>query len=86
MPFLTFTTKKKNAFKMFKKTQVDVSTSIYEFQSHGIFQDYIVLPFTLLKIKVLYWHQWFHKEPLPSMEPFNSTKGSLQWRKGSLDY
>ncbi len=30
--------------------------------------------YTLLKIKGLYWHQWFHKEPLPSMETFHSTK------------
>ncbi len=28
-------------------------------------------------IKVLYWHIWFHEEPLTSMEPFHSTKGSL---------
>ncbi len=32
------------------------------------------------------WHQWFHKETLPSMEPFHSTKDSLQWEKVSLDY
>ncbi len=23
---------------------------------------------TLLKIKVLYWHQWLHEEPLTSIE------------------
>ncbi len=28
---------------------------------------------TLLKIKVLYWHLWFHKEPLTSMEAFHNT-------------
>ncbi len=32
---------------------------------------------TILKIKVLYWCSWFHKEPLTSMEPFHYTKGSL---------
>ncbi len=26
-------------------------------------------------------HQWFHKEPLPSMEPFHSTKGYLEWKR-----
>ncbi len=25
---------------------------------------------TLIKIKVLYWHQWFSEEPWTSMEPF----------------
>ncbi len=30
-----------------------------------------------LKIKVLYWHLWLQKEPLTSMEPCHSTKGSL---------
>ncbi len=40
---------------------------------------------TLLKIKVHYWHWWFHEELLTSMEPFHSTKGSLCWKKGSLD-
>ncbi len=39
----------------------------------------------LLKIKVHYWHWWFHEELLTSMEPFHSTKGSLCWKKGSLD-
>jgi len=24
------------------------------------------------------WHQWFHEEPLTSIEPFHYTKGSLQ--------
>ncbi len=33
--------------------------------------------FTLLKIKVLYWHLWLLKEPLTSMEPCHSTKGYL---------
>ncbi len=28
----------------------------------------------LLKIKVLYWHLWFHEEPLKSMELFHSTE------------
>ncbi len=36
--------------------------------------------------KVLYWHQLFHEEPLPSIEPFHSTKGSSQWKKVSVDY
>ncbi len=36
---------------------------------------------SLLKIKVLYWHQWFHKEALPSMETFHSTKDSLLWKE-----
>ncbi len=35
--------------------------------------------YTLLKIQVLYWHQLFHKEPLPSKEPFHSTKVIL-WK------
>jgi len=33
--------------------------------------------FTLLKIKVVYWHLWFHEEPLTLMESFHSTKRSL---------
>ncbi len=37
--------------------------------------------YALLKIKIYYWHQWFNKEALPSMEPSHSTKGSLQWKK-----
>ncbi len=29
------------------------------------------LDISLLKIKVLNWHQWFHEEPLTSIEPLN---------------
>ncbi len=43
----------------------------------GVFKEYN----TLLKIKVIYWHQWCHKEPFPSMELFHSTKASLQWKR-----
>ncbi len=25
--------------------------------------------------KVLYWHLWFHEEPLTFVEPFHCTKG-----------
>jgi len=32
--------------------------------------------YSLLKIKELYWHLWFHEEPLTSMELFHCTKGS----------
>jgi len=32
---------------------------------------------TLLKMKIINWHQWFHEEPLKSMEPFYRTKSSL---------
>jgi len=34
---------------------------------------------TLLKIKVLYWNQWFLEEPLTTMESFHCTKGSFLW-------
>ncbi len=34
--------------------------------------------FSLLKIKVLYWHLWFHEEFLTSVEPFHFTKGKLK--------
>ncbi len=33
--------------------------------------------FILKKIKILYWHVWFHKGSLTSTEALNSTKGSL---------
>ncbi len=33
---------------------------------------------TLLKINILYCHC---EEPLPSIETFNCTKGSLKWKK-----
>lgn len=33
---------------------------------------------THLRIELLYWHWWFYKEPLISMEHSNSTKGSLK--------
>lgn len=39
-----------------------------------------VLP-ALLIIKVLSWHLCFHEETLASVEPFHSTKGSLQLTK-----
>ncbi len=29
------------------------------------------LDISLLKIKVLNWHRWFHEEPLTSIEPLN---------------
>jgi len=29
--------------------------------------------YTLLKVKVLNWHQWFHEERLTYMEPFHCT-------------
>lgn len=32
---------------------------------------------TVLKIKVLNWHLWFHNETLTPMETFHSSKGSL---------
>ncbi len=38
------------------------------------FEDLSSLFHLLLKIKVLYWHLWFHEEPLT----FHSTKGSLR--------
>lgn len=37
---------------------------------------------TLLKMKVLYWHRWFHEERLTS----NRTKGSFLVENGALDY
>ncbi len=37
--------------------------------------------FATLKIKVHYWIQWFHEEPLTSSKHFHSTKGSLLWKK-----
>ncbi len=40
---------------------------------------------TFKKIKVLYWHLWFHEEHLTSMQPFHCTKASLQWKKSDLD-
>ncbi len=41
--------------------------------------------YALLKIKIHFWHQWFNKEHLPSMEPLHSTKGSLQWKRFLLN-
>ncbi len=55
---------------------VDVPRSFFtseEWWSYMI----VISPYTLLQIKVLYWHLWFHKEPLTSMEPFHWTKRSL---------
>lgn len=49
-------------------------------------QLFLVIQNTLLKLNDLYWHRWLRKELLKSMEPFHCTKGSLQWKKGSLDY
>ncbi len=34
---------------------------------------------TLLKIKLLYWHEWFYEEPWTSMEPFKCRKGSFDF-------
>ncbi len=36
---------------------------------------------TPLKIKILYWHLWFHEEPLTSMESFHCTKDYLYWKR-----
>ncbi len=40
----------------------------------------------LLKIKVLYWHLWFHEEPLTSLESFLQTKCSLSWKNRFLKW
>jgi len=32
-------------------------------------------------IKVLYWRQWFHEEPLTTMDSFHCTKASFQMAK-----
>ncbi len=39
--------------------------------------------FTLLKIKVLYWHRWFHEDPLIFIEPYYRF---CIVEKGYLDY
>ncbi len=41
----------------------------------------LVLICTLLKINVLYWHRWFHEEPLTSMKPFHCTKVSYRGKR-----
>lgn len=43
---------------------------------------------TLLKIKIIYWHQGFHEELLTFIEPFHCTKSSLFFKaeKCSSDY
>ncbi len=33
---------------------------------------------------VLYWHWWFHEEPLTYMDTFHWTKGSLWWKKALI--
>ncbi len=43
-----------------------------------------ILNSTVLKIKVIYCHLWFHEQPLTSMEPYYWTKGSLWWKKKVL--
>ncbi len=43
--------------------------------------DLPIFPLYSLNWKTLYWHIWFHEEPLTSMEPFHSTKGSLDISK-----
>lgn len=37
--------------------------------------------YSILKIKVLYRHWWFHEEPLVFMEHFHCTKCSLLWKR-----
>lgn len=39
-----------------------------------IYTNQILNSLTLLKINVLYWHWWFHKEPSTSLESFHSMK------------
>ncbi len=40
--------------------------------------DHLTIPFPkFLKVNFLYWHRWFNKERLISMEPFHSTKCSI---------
>ncbi len=41
---------------------------------------------TLIKIKVLYWHQWFSEKPWTSMEPFNCRTFLFIVEKFSLDF